>query len=468
MLFSRLQSFSAPLACLSSLFITALTACSQQEAPSGETQEAINRTIRAHHVPIRLGDSTGLSDWQTFDSLINNARVIGLGESTHGTEESDAMNCAIIKRLIEAKGCTMICVENNVDITNSLNQYVLGSSDNDQLFLGNSRSVQLLVDWVRAYNAENKTKVRFYGLNFYGVDQIAEAILERIHTADSAYYDSARTKLGGFRTYSAPNGIRTGFTITSDSMRSLHRSADDVLNYIRINHHRFSARLDSYSLSELTQFLNLLVQSVSVPDPNKEKPSSILIQILKSLGIATKGYDYSIFDAYRDSCMFENARWAVEQTPKPSSVVVWAHNLHIAKRTENNGSQILPVYKRMGAYLRDYYTTAYSAVGYTFSEGKYIAIDLQGKVSKIEAETPPVGSIEQMIQQPNIPAFFITTQGLASSAENFFQKKFPIRSVGISQQATEFRETVALSEFDALVHFRKTSPKRPVRLKPTK
>lgn len=445
-----------------------LCACSQQNTPTHETKEAINRTIRAHQVPVRLGDSTGLSDWQAFDSLLKNARVIGLGEATHGTEESDAINCAIIKHLVETKGCTMICVENNADITIRVNRYVLGGSDNDQLFLGNSRSIQLLVDWIRSYNTQNKAKVRFYGLNFYGVDQITEAILERIHKADSAYYNSARMKLGGFRTYSAPNGIRVGFTVTRDSMHSLRRSAVDVLNYIRMNHHRFSAELDSYSPSELMQFLNLLVQSVSVPDPNKEKPSSVQIQILKTLGMTTKAYDYSIFDAYRDSCMFENTRWAVEQTQKPSPVVVWSHNMHIAKRIENSDSPTLPVYKRMGAYLQDNYTTAYKTIGYTFFEGKYIAINLKGKVSKIESETPPDGSIERMLQQPTIPAYFISTQELASVAENFFQKKFPIRSVGVSQQATEFRETAALSEFDALIHIQKTSPKRPAQRKPMK
>ncbi|MBD1208330.1 MAG: erythromycin esterase family protein, partial [Ignavibacteria bacterium] len=433
-----------------SFFFMVLSACSQQDTPTHETQEAITSYIRSHHIPVNLGADAGLANWQSFDSLIGSARVIGLGEATHGTEESDAINCAIIKHLVETKGCTMICVENNADITIRVNRYVLGGSDNDQLFLGNSRSIQLLIDWVRSYNAQNKAKVRFYGLNFYGVDQITEAILERIHTANSAYYDSARMKLDGFRTYSAPNGIRVGFTISPDSMRSLHRSAVNVLNYIKMNNHRFSAGLDSYSLSELMQFLNLLVQSVSVPDPNQEKPSSVQIQIFKTLGMATKRYDYSIFDAYRDSCMFENARWAIEQTPKLSPVVVWAHNLHIAKRTENSNSQTLPVYKRMGAYLQDNYKTAYKTIGYTFFEGKYIAMNLQGKVSKIESETPPIGSIERMLQQPTIPAFFISTHELASAAENFFQKQFPIRSVGVSQQATEFREKAALSEFDAL------------------
>lgn len=445
-----------------------LSACSQQDTPTHETQEAITSYIRSHHIPVNLGADAGLSNWQSFDSLIGSARVIGLGEATHGTEESDALNCAIIKHLVETKGCTMICVEHNADITNLVNQYLLGNSNHDQFFLGNSRSIQLLVDWIRSYNTRNKAKVRFYGLNFYGVDQITEAILERIHTADSAYYYSARMKLDGFRTYSAPNGIRVGFTISPDSMRSLRRSAADVLNYIQMNNHRFSAGLDSYSLSELMQFLNLLVQSVSVPDPNKEKPSSVQIQIFKTLGMTTKSYDYSIFDAYRDSCMFENARWAVEQTPKPSPVVVWSHNMHIAKRTENTDSPTLPVYKRMGAYLQDNYTTAYKTIGYTFFEGKYIAINLQGKVSKIESETPPTGSIEQILQQPTIPAFFISTQELASAAENFFQAKLPIRSVGISQQATEFSKTSALSEFDALIHIQKTSPTRPAQLKPMK
>gem|GEM_PF-6714118 len=466
MLYSRFVSTT--IICCMSFFFMVLSACSQQDTPTHETQEAITSYIRSHHIPVNLGADAGLANWQSFDSLIGSARVIGLGESTHGTEESDALNCAIIKHLIETKGCTMICVENNLDITNRINQYVLGNSDNDQFFLGNSRSIQLLVDWIRLYNTQNKAKVRFYGLNFYGVDQITEAILERIHKVDSAYYNSARMKLGGFRTYSAPNGIRVGFTVTRDSMDSLRRSAVDVLNYIRMNHHRFSAELDSYSLSELMQFLNLLVQSVSVPDPNKEKPSSVLIQILKTLGMTTKAYDYSIFDAYRDSCMFENTRWAVEQTQKPSPVVVWSHNMHIAKRIENSDSPTLPVYKRMGSYLQDNYTTAYRTVGYMFFEGKYIAINLKGKVSKIESETPPDGSIERMLQQPTIPAFFISTQELASVAENFFQKKFPIRSVGVSQQATEFRETAALSEFDALIHIQKTSPTRPAQRKPMK
>ncbi len=470
MLFSRLRSFSAHLACLASLFITALTACSRQEAPSGETQEAINRTIRAHHVPVRLGDSAGLSDWQTFDSLSNNARVIGLGESTHGTEESDAINCALIKHLIEAKGCRMICLEFNAPPCSAINDYVLGKNEDNMqgLILSfNSRSLQKLVEWVRDYNAKNQASVRFCGLNFYFTNLISQRILSMVQKADSLYYPTANELLKGFLTYLSPDGETEHYVHSPDSMQILRRSALEVLNTVQTNKERYAARLDSYNLNEMIQFLHLLVQSVSMPDPRKEKPSSLFAQVLALSNKFKRGYDYRLFDAYRDSCMFENVQWASKQTMTTSPIVVWAHNFHIAKRTEHSGSTIFPSYKRIGAYLQESYGASYFTLGYSFYQGKYIARDRQGKTNKCEAETPPESSIEQIIYQANISGFLIGTQVLSSASGNIFLQPLPFRLVGRTQPSNEFaNNTVLAKEFDALIFHQTTTPRRPMRLKP--
>lgn len=449
-----------------------LSACSQQDTPTHETQEAITSYIRSHHIPVNLGADAGLANWQSFDSLIGSARIIGLGEATHGTEESDALNCAIIKHLIETKHCTMICLEYNAAPCSEINDYVLGGNDdNMQGIIGgfNSRNLQELVEWVRDYNAKNQAQVRFCGLNFYFTDLITQQILSTLQKADSLYYPAANEHLKGFLTYRSPDGQTEHYVHSPDSMQLLRRSALEVLNTVQTNKERYTARLDLYSISEMLQFLRLLVQSVSMPDPRIEKPNSLFIRTLALSDKFKKGYDYRLFDAYRDSCMFENTRWASEQTSTTSPIIVWAHNFHIAKRTEHQDSRVFPAYKRIGAYLQEFYGASYFAVGYGFHKGKYIAIDRQGKTNKCEAETPPEGSIEQIVHQANVSAFLIGTQDLSSVSGNTFLKPLPFRLVGTTQPPNEFANSTALAkEFDALIFHHTTTPRRPMRLKPAK
>ena len=46
----------------------------------------------------------------------------------------------------------------------------------------------------------------------------------------------------------------------------------------------------------------------------------------------------AVTDSYRDECMAANVGWILDQAPKGSKVVLWAHNGHVARPAGAMGS----------------------------------------------------------------------------------------------------------------------------------
>jgi erythromycin esterase-like protein len=113
---------------------------------------------------------------------IGDARIVLLGESTHGTSEYYRWRAAITKKLIQEKGFDFIAVEGDWVDSYKVNQFIKGP------LCDNAASVKLLkqydrwpeymwanyemaslVKWLNNYNQtkRNNSKIGFYGLDVY-------------------------------------------------------------------------------------------------------------------------------------------------------------------------------------------------------------------------------------------------------------------------------------------------------------
>src|SRR4051812_36647028 len=73
--------------------------------------------------------SGGASDYRPLLDAIGDARLVLLGEATHGTHEFYEARAAITRSLIEEKGFTAIIVEADWPDAYRVNRYVRGASD---------------------------------------------------------------------------------------------------------------------------------------------------------------------------------------------------------------------------------------------------------------------------------------------------------------------------------------------------
>jgi len=127
---------------------------------------------------------SGFDDLQPLKQLIGNARVVGLGEATHGTAEFFRMKHRVLEFLANEMGFTIFNIEANMPEAYRLNDYALtGRGDPKRLIAGmyfwtwNTQEVYEMVEWVREFNASGKGRVQFTG-NDMQVSAVAAQIAQ--------------------------------------------------------------------------------------------------------------------------------------------------------------------------------------------------------------------------------------------------------------------------------------------------
>ncbi len=147
--------------------------------------------VKAQAIPFATVEAGhGFDDLQPLKTIIGEARVVGLGEATHGTREHFQMKHRLVGFLVEEMGFTTFGIEASTPEAYRLDRYVLtGEGDPARLIGGmlfwtwNTEEVLDMVQWMREYNVKQEQtgspkRVRFTGNDMQTPD-FAARILER-------------------------------------------------------------------------------------------------------------------------------------------------------------------------------------------------------------------------------------------------------------------------------------------------
>jgi len=126
------------------------------------------------------------------------ARLVLLGESTHGTEEWYTLRAAISRHLIAHHGFRFIAVEGDWDAIDRLNAYARGESeassarevmagfDRWPTWMWANEPFADLVEWLAEHNADRpeEERVGVYGVDLYGDGDSAQRVAELLGDGD--------------------------------------------------------------------------------------------------------------------------------------------------------------------------------------------------------------------------------------------------------------------------------------------
>ncbi|MCA9712195.1 MAG: erythromycin esterase family protein, partial [Myxococcales bacterium] len=129
--------------------------------------------IRDHHVPLRTVEAGhGLDDLAALDPVFSKAKVVGLGEATHGTREFFQLKHRMLEYLVERHGFSVFGIEANRTECRAIDRYVqTGEGDPREALAGiyfwtwNTHEVLDLIEWMRQYNESHPRKLRFVGFD---------------------------------------------------------------------------------------------------------------------------------------------------------------------------------------------------------------------------------------------------------------------------------------------------------------
>src|SRR6267143_2700895 len=160
------------------------------------------------------GDS---NDYDALLELIGNARIVLLGEASHGTHEFYFERAQITKRLIAEKNFTVLAIEADWPDTSRVHRYVRGSSNDATAsealagfrrfpsWMWRNTVVVEFVEWLREFNQHldpKKAPAGFYGMDLYSLHASIDAVLNYLNKVDPEAATRARRRYSCFEHFS--------------------------------------------------------------------------------------------------------------------------------------------------------------------------------------------------------------------------------------------------------------------------
>jgi erythromycin esterase-like protein len=252
---------------------------------------------------------------------IGDARIVMLGEASHGTHEYYTWRSYISKKLIEEKGFNFIAVEGDWPDCYRINRFVKGhDTDNKSAFkilqafnrwptwMWANWEIMALANWMQRHNAglaANK-KAGFYGLDVYSLWESMESIMQYLKKTDPKALKVAEEAYRCFEPYHKEEG--QSYARASQFVPELcENEVVDMLKEIQQKLPTYNTDLENVFSAEQNAIVSV----------NAEKYYRAMI----------KGGPHSW--NIRDRHMMDTMERLLNFHGSNSKVIVWAHNTHI-------------------------------------------------------------------------------------------------------------------------------------------
>lgn len=166
----------------------------QLSKTSSKPAQEVTEWAKGVAIPLESTDpATDLKDMERLDAVVGDARIVAMGEATHGTREFFRMKHRMLEYLVEKKGFTIFGIEANWPESLGINDYVLNGTGDAQSALDglyfwtwNTEEVLDLIRWMRKYNEDpaHVKKVRFYGFDGQIANVAARKVLSYLERVD--------------------------------------------------------------------------------------------------------------------------------------------------------------------------------------------------------------------------------------------------------------------------------------------
>ena len=313
-------------------------------------RDSATRWLAARSAPIPAsGFVASTGSLAPLDSLAARARVIGLGEATHGSKEFNDFRISATRRLIERNGFRIVAIEASTARLNVLNKYVRGEIGAGPLFTRalesgwiGRRAQRELVRWLRGWNAAHPTdKVSLIGVDPQDNEIARDSLSAFLGRAYGSDFVARLAPM--FREFAVADSQTLVFG--NSAIDSTARAASiELLATLDLDAAMLSSRFGSAAVDASRDAARQLVEFA-------EFNSS-------GAGIVNRSRDYfmalNLFDA-------------LAKAGGKAKAVYWAHNSHAA-HTQNRSANGTTA----GGWLRQWLGCSYAAIGASFGEGAFV------------------------------------------------------------------------------------------------
>jgi erythromycin esterase-like protein len=395
---------------------------------------------------------------------IGEARLVLVGEESHGTHEFYRQRAQLTKLLIEEQQFTAVAVEADWPDAYRINRYVRGAGPDlsalDALggfrrfpqWMWRNADVLDFVGWLRDFNDASPPthKVGFYGLDLYSLYSSIHEVLRYLDKVDPEAAKRARYRYGCFEQFNQ-NSQAYGYAASLGRSRScedevvaqlteLQRRAQDYIS----RDGRVAADEFFYAQQNAQLIRNAEVYYREMFASNVSSWNLRYRHMTDTLG-----------------ALLEH----LERQHSPSKIVVWAHNSHFgdARATELGESGELNV----GQLARQRYHDDTVLVGLTTYTGTVTAAsEWDGAAERKRVRPALRDSYEALLHAVEVPRFALVCDESEELGSVLRQRRLE-RAIGViylpqTERLRHYFHAQLSDQFDIVLHFDATRAVEPL------
>lgn len=383
---------------------------------------------------------------------IGDARVVLLGEATHGTSEFYRMRTRITSELVLRRGFNVVAVEGDWPDAARIDHHVRDlpfAAREEPIFtrfptwMWRNREVVELIAWLKSHNEvvdEPERRVGFYGLDLYSLYKSVDAVLGYLRDVDPKAAEIARERYACLSPWERHPALY-GRAAVSQGYAKCERPVVSVLRDL------LERRLD-YAVADGDRFFDAASNAHLVAAAEE------YYRVMYYGGPASWNL--------RDQHMFDTLERLLEFRGPGAKAVVWAHNSHVgdARATEMGAAR---GEHNIGQLCRQGFGDASFSVGFGTHTGTVAAAtDWDGpmQIKKVRPSHPT--SYERLFHDTGVEAFLLALRHpVRDSVREELASPRLERAIGViyrpeTELQSHYFQAALPWQFDAYVWFDET------------
>jgi protein-L-isoaspartate(D-aspartate) O-methyltransferase len=372
---------------------------------------------------------------------IGDARVVLLGEASHGTSEFYATRARITKELILRKGFDLVAVEADWPDATQIDHFVRDFNvppaewqafARFPTWMWRNAETRAFVDWLRDHNAgiPHDDRVRFAGLDLYSLYTSIDAVLSYLDETDPAAAGLARQRYGCLTPWQK-DPASYGRAAVSGEYRSCEPGVVKMLADL------LAKRLE-YARATGERFFDAVQNARLVTD-------------------AERYYRIMYYGSHqswnlRDRHMFSSLLSLLDFRGPECKAVVWEHNSHIgdARATEMAARGELNV----GQLCREQWGDGVYSIGFGTDSGTVAAASYwDGPMEVKDVRPSHPRSYEFLCHESGVDAFLLPLRHIDKDLRRDLKQPRLERAIGViyrpeTELASHYFQAVLPKQFD--------------------
>ncbi|MFL6843657.1 MAG: protein-L-isoaspartate(D-aspartate) O-methyltransferase [Allosphingosinicella sp.] len=390
---------------------------------------------------------------EAFDRFAD-ARIVLLGEASHGTSEFYRARAAITRRLIERHGFNIVAVEADWPDAASLDRYVRHRSKREgeeaafqrfPTWMWRNTDVDRFLRWLRGWNEGRayEDMSGFYGLDLYNLAASIRAVIDFLDEADPEAARVARMRYGCLQPW-VRDPASYGLMAVSEGYGRCEAGAVQMLRDL------LRRRMDCLG-EECDEWLDAAGNARLIA--NAERYYRVMY--------------YRSADSWnlRDTHMFETLCQLLEAKGPDSKAVVWAHNSHIGNAAFTEMGQMREELN-IGQLVKERFGDRSRLIGFGTHAGTVAAATDWDEPMEMKDVRPSLpGSYERLCHESGVPRFLLDLRE-GEAAEALAEPRLE-RFIGViyrpgTERWSHYSEAELSRQFDAWVWFDETKAVTPL------